>query len=47
LLINVRASSDQTLRHGDTGVIVKEDKEKAAYYVVRFTLQSDTDKLEN
>lgn len=42
LLINVRTSGDAVLRKGDTGLVIKEDKAKSIYTIVKVT----TDKLE-
>lgn len=43
LLVQVRASDGQPLRRGETGLVVREDKQKSIYYVVKVT----ADKLED
>ena len=42
LLINVRASDGAPLRKGETGLVVREDKIKNLYYVVKVA----TEKME-
>jgi hypothetical protein len=42
LLINVRAAEEEPLRKGETALVVREDKQKNVYYVVKVT----ADKLE-
>jgi hypothetical protein len=43
LLVQARASDGQPLRKGETGLVVREDKKKSIYYVVKVT----ADKLED
>ncbi len=42
ILINVRTSGDAVLRKGETGLVIKEDKEKSIYTIIKVT----ADKLE-
>jgi hypothetical protein len=41
LLINVRASDSTPLRKGETGLVVREDKTKNVYYVVKVTPETE------
>jgi hypothetical protein len=39
-LINVRTSADEVLKKGDTGLVIKEDKDKGIYSVVKVTSEN-------
>lgn len=40
ILINVRTTEDVTLRKGETGLVIKEDKQKGTYAVIKVTAEN-------